>query len=50
MLTFVKIRNYCLQTALGGKMRCNKDPEDKKEHWLDYAEPKYDVIILNIQY
>lgn len=31
------------QTALKGKFKCGKDESEKKEHWLDYAEDKYDA-------
>jgi len=32
----------CIGTALSGKCSCKKQPDEKKDHWLDYAEPKYD--------
>jgi len=31
-----------MKTALKGKL-CGGKNKEKKEHWLDYAEPKYDV-------
>jgi len=37
----------CVWVALRGKLKCGKKEEDKKEHWLDYAEPKYEKEFIS---